>query len=116
MYGKFSFKELITTSTGLLNYPTSPDDLVNLASLWNYLASVRERLGQPVFINSAFRTFAVNKAVGGVESSNHLKGRAADIRTGSSHMEKLQTILRSDRVSGKISELLIYPTFFHIAI
>ena len=116
MYGKFSFQELITTSTGLLNYPSSPDDLVNLANLWNYLASVRERLGQPIIINSAFRTFEVNKAVGGVKSSYHLKGRAADIRTGSSYMEKLHTILRCDRVAGKISEFLVYPTFFHVAL
>ena len=34
----------------------------------------------PIFINSGYRSEAVNKAVGGVKGSNHLTGCAADIR------------------------------------
>ena len=34
----------------------------------------------PIIINSGFRSPAVNKAVGGVSTSNHLTGCAADIR------------------------------------
>ena len=116
MYGKFSFKELVTTSTGLSNYPSSPDDLVNLANLWHYLASVRERFGKPIFVNSAYRTFKVNEQVGGTKSSYHLKGRAADIRCSIQHMDELRDILSSDRKQGILKEFLIYPTFFHIAI
>lgn len=79
MYGNFKFEELVTTSTGLPNYPLTPDDLVNLAELWRYLAKVRKELGQPIFVNSAYRTPQVNEQVGGVLCSNHIKGRAADI-------------------------------------
>ena len=34
----------------------------------------------PIYINSGYRSPAVNKAVGGVATSNHLTGCAADIR------------------------------------
>ena len=34
----------------------------------------------PIIINSGFRSPAVNKAVGGVSTSNHLTGCAVDIR------------------------------------
>ena len=34
----------------------------------------------PIIINSAYRSAAVNKAVGGAATSNHLTGCAADIR------------------------------------
>ncbi len=36
--------------------------------------------GLPIYINSGYRSVAVNKAVGGVATSNHLTGCAADIR------------------------------------
>ena len=35
---------------------------------------------EPIIINSAYRSVAVNKAVGGAATSNHLTGCAADIR------------------------------------
>ena len=35
---------------------------------------------EPIIINSAYRSPAVNKAVGGAATSNHLTGCAADIR------------------------------------
>lgn len=39
-----------------------------------------ERNDVPIIINSAYRSPAVNKAVGGAATSNHLTGCAADIR------------------------------------
>jgi uncharacterized protein YcbK (DUF882 family) len=35
---------------------------------------------EPIFINSGFRSEAVNKAIGGVKGSTHLTGCAVDIR------------------------------------
>lgn len=115
MYGNFKFEELITTSSGLPNYPLAPDDLVNLAELWRYLASVREELGQPIIINSAFRTPQVNEQVGGVKCSYHIKGRAADIRTSPLYMDVLYKILKRDRQTV-LSEFIVYSTFYHIAL
>jgi hypothetical protein len=59
----------------------------NLKRLCGWLEMLREgwncRYGDgddPIIINSAYRSEAVNKAVGGAPTSNHLTGCAADIR------------------------------------
>lgn len=43
------------------------------------LQALRDILGKPININSAYRTLAHNKKVGGQELSPHLAGQAADI-------------------------------------
>ena len=43
------------------------------------LQALRDLLGKPININSAYRTLAHNKKVGGQELSPHLAGQAADI-------------------------------------
>ena len=43
------------------------------------LEPAREVVG-PILINSGYRNEAVNRQVGGVRNSQHLKGQAADIR------------------------------------
>lgn len=47
------------------------------------LDPVRELRGAPLKVNSGYRCPALNKAVGGAASSQHLLGEAADITTGS---------------------------------
>ena len=44
------------------------------------LQCIREHFGKPVVITSGYRTAAHNAVVGGAKSSQHLLGRAADIR------------------------------------
>ena len=47
------------------------------------LQCIREHFGKPVVITSGYRTAAHNAVVGGAKSSQHLLGRAADIRVPS---------------------------------
>lgn len=47
------------------------------------LDPVRERWGGPIAVNSGYRCPQLNKAVGGVPTSQHLRGEAADITVGS---------------------------------
>lgn len=49
-------------------------------SAWDAIQEFRSIVKQPVIINSAYRCENHNKAVGGAENSQHLKGIAFDIR------------------------------------
>ena len=48
-------------------------------TLLEMLDEVRDKFDKPIHITSGFRTPAYNEAVGGVETSSHLKGLAVDI-------------------------------------
>ena len=82
----FSLRELTKTNTGIANVP-SEAQVENLRRVCRWLERLRKRWNDkygdgddPIIINSGFRSPAVNKAVGGVPTSNHLTGCAVDIR------------------------------------
>lgn len=115
MHGNyFTFNEFIKTDSGMDNTISSPSHLANIVNLWNYLNQIREELGAPIFINSAFRTPQINKQVGGAKRSFHMEGRAADIKTKPLYHERLHEVLLNHK--DELSELIEYPTFFHIAL
>lgn len=82
MTPNFTLKELTNSSTavrlGLSNTPEGTH-LRNLQSTAQMLERVRALLGKPVTVTSGYRSRAVNEAVGGVTSSDHSTGQAADI-------------------------------------
>ena len=45
------------------------------------LDPLREAWGAPIIVNSGYRCFRLNRAVGGAPASQHAIGQAADIRT-----------------------------------
>lgn len=49
----------------------------------NVLDPLREALGKPITVTSGYRCPALNKAVGGSATSDHMQARAADITAGS---------------------------------
>lgn len=53
------------------------------------LQCIREHFGKAVTITSGYRTAAHNAAVGGAKSSQHLLGRAADIRVQGASVEEV---------------------------
>lgn len=65
-------------SLSLDNTPT-PDALQRLVLTAKMLERVRAFLQAPVTVTSGYRSRAVNAAVGGVTSSDHAQGLAADI-------------------------------------
>ena len=64
---------------GINNYPgqQAQQNLMMLCIL--ILEPLRMSLGQPIRINSGYRCKTVNNGVGGVSTSHHLLGLAADI-------------------------------------
>ena len=97
----FKLGELCKTKTGIENVPNE-EQVENLKRVCQWLEQLRLRYNQmrnekgemrngneemrnevgeyPIVINSGFRSPEVNKAVGGVPTSNHLTGCAVDIR------------------------------------
>jgi hypothetical protein len=63
-----------------------------------FLEQVKELLGgKPIMVNSAFRSKAVNDAVGSKDSSQHRVGCAADLRVpGMTPDEVVNAVIASD--------------------
>lgn len=70
----------------------------NLPRLANFLEQLKVILGgKPIMVNSAFRSEAVNTAVGSKNTSDHRRGCAADIRVpGMTPDEVTKAIINSD--------------------
>lgn len=88
----FSIEELCRSATadklGIDNTPTDRA-VENMTRLINVLLdTLREAYGKQITVNSGYRSPALNKAVGGVKSSQHLTGEAADITVGSKEGNK----------------------------
>ena len=76
----FSLAELTFTDHRKLDNTPNAAEIANLDRLALLLEQVRTLLGKPVMVNSAFRSKAVNDAVGSKDTSQHRIGCAADIR------------------------------------
>ena len=112
----FGLAELCKTKTGIENVPNEAQ-VENLRRVCRWLERLRRRWNDkygdgddPIIINSGFRSAAVNKAVGGVPTSNHLTGCAVDIRCiGMEQALRYASILLdiSDMSREDFDELLI---------
>lgn len=106
----FTFEELTHTDHRTLdNTPTEAekciiggqevmvDAVANLPRLADFLEQLKIILGgKPIMVNSAFRSEAVNTAVGSSNTSDHRRGCAADIRVpGMTPDEVVKAIIAS---------------------
>jgi zinc D-Ala-D-Ala carboxypeptidase len=77
----FTLDELTHTDHRELDNTPNEAEKANLKRLALFLEQVKViLLGKPIMVNSAFRSKAVNDAVGSKDSSQHRIGCAADIR------------------------------------
>ena len=67
----------------------SHEAIANLKRLCTWLEVLRLRAGNPIRINSGYRSPQLNKKIGGAAKSNHLTGCAVDIR-----VENMEQLLR----------------------
>lgn len=108
----FKLNELIYSSTAeannIDNYPSNQvkDNLIRLCV--NILQPIRYQYGKPIFINSGYRSPILNRKIGGVPTSYHCSGDAADITTGNRETNKelfdliVQMIKDKDIVVGEL--------------
>ena len=79
----FTLTELTKTNTGLPNEPNC-EEVGRLRELCEkVLQPLRDLYGNPIIVNSGFRSQEVNRKVGGVPNSQHRYGESADISIGS---------------------------------
>lgn len=79
----FTIEELYASATAKakdINNKPNVQQMVNLVYLAAYvLEPLRVAMGEPIKIGSGFRCRELNAAVGGVATSQHMKGQAADL-------------------------------------
>lgn len=76
------------------------------------LQKIRDHFGRPVTINSAYRTEAHNKKVGGAAYSQHKYGMAADIVVKG--VTPLEAARYAHTLLGSRGGVGLYKTFVHV--
>lgn len=80
----FTLSEFVRSETAERNHinnTPSQEVVDNLRALCrNVLEPARVAYGEPIYITSGYRCPALNKAVGGKPTSQHLRGEAADLQ------------------------------------
>jgi len=94
----FTLEELTHTDHRTLDNTPNETELANIQRLAEFLEAVKTVLGgKPIMVNSAFRSKAVNDAVGSKDTSQHRIGCAADIRVpGMTPDQVVRAIIASD--------------------
>ena len=87
----------------------------NVIKLAGQLQTLRDYVGRPIKINSAYRCPKHNKKIGGSETSQHLLGKAADITVQSLKPIEVYTIIEDLIDFGVMLQggLGLYDTFVH---
>ena len=114
----FSIEEFVYSRAaiehGVLNLPNEEQILSLRALVTKVLQPLRDLLGEPIAILSGFRSPVVNDLVGGVPTSQHLLGEAADcfIARGPAH---LLQVLKDSALPFDQAILYRHKKFLHIS-
>lgn len=117
----FTLQELTYSETairkGIDNTPT-PEIFNNLQLLCMLiLEPIRMQLAIPIRINSGYRSIEVNKLVGGVSTSQHCKGQAADMVAIGLTIDQFYEKIKEMVANGLIVDQVIheYNSWIHIS-
>ena len=113
----FTLKEFLCSKTaGSLGIDNVPDfeQVRNLDNLVKYVLNpCRQYIGTAIYINSGYRSKRLNATVGGVPTSQHLDGKAADITTlhDKADNDLFQFIV--DKID--FDQCIRYKSFIHVS-
>lgn len=115
----FSYREFEASPTaereGICNVITSfavRDAVKELTE--RVLQPLRDKVGHPLRINSGYRCPELNRMVGGVPTSQHVKGEAADI-AAADPFQLAKVVRNTPEIWKEVDQMIIYPTFVHIS-
>ena len=112
----FSYSEFTKSDTAarkhIQNEITTFEVRDNIKALVdNLLQPLRDAWDAPLFINSGYRCPELNEAVGGVATSQHVLGMAADV--GCSNPYELAKLVKKLRLP--FDQMGLYDTFVHLS-
>jgi uncharacterized protein YcbK (DUF882 family) len=93
-----------------------PESLeANVRLLATQLQALRDFIGIPITLNSAYRTEAYNASIGGSPKSQHKLAKAADLVTSKYTPDELANIIKNLIKEGKMMQggVGVYPSFVH---
>jgi len=116
----FTLAELTRTSSGQPNVPNAAETKALVALCSSLLEPVRAKFG-PVSIHSGYRSKAVNEAIGGAKSSQHMRGEAADFHCPGATLEHVMRwiVTESGLAYGQVileGHTAGEPTWIHLSL
>lgn len=122
----FSFREFevseVADQKHICNVIVSIDVRDSIKALVDeVLQPLRDAWGKPLAVNSGFRCRELNEEVGGVPTSQHRKGEAADIcpfgvRNGKGDINVVTELARlAVKLKLPFDQMILYPTFVHFS-
>ena len=89
--------------------------LPNVLELAESLQELRDFVGVPIKINSAYRSLEHNASIGGTNSSQHLFAKAADIVIKGKTPAQVATMIKLLILEGKMKQggIGVYDNFTH---
>lgn len=112
----FSYKEFEKSATAerlhITNVITSALIRDNIKALVEHiLQPLRDEWGEALTINSGYRCLKLNEAIGGVPTSQHVMGQAADVACSKPlKLARLAVKLKLD-----FDQMILYPNFVHFS-
>lgn len=97
------------------NFALNETVLRNIQALANNLQVLRDEVKKPIKITSGYRSPEHNAKVGGVKSSRHITGEAADFKIAGMTPKQVVAVIEKLIAAGKMEEggLGTYSTWVH---
>ncbi|MDR0430746.1 MAG: peptidase M15 [Tannerellaceae bacterium] len=115
----FTWDEMLHSATadkhGIKNIPDQEEEKAIAALVKRLLQPLRIAYGHPIRISSGYRCRELNKRVGGVPASQHIKGEAADCMIDG-NASKLLGILLAHELPFDQAILYKKRNFLHLSI
>lgn len=97
------------------NFALTETVLRNIQELAKNLQVLRDEVKKPIKITSGFRTAEFNAKIGGAKASQHITGKAADLKIEGMTPKQVAAIVEKLIAAGKMKQggLGIYSTWIH---